>query len=127
MRLSAGPSQFVNLPASLQTGHTRVHYADSPRNIGITFDDNLSMTEQVSQICQNAHLEIRRFLTHTVCVCVCVYVCVCVSVRVSVYKRVWRREWFGIVGVYPTWGLLATNRIDTGSGEHISSASMDTG
>ena len=77
MCLSAGPSQSANLPASLQTGHTRVHFADSPRNLGITFDDNLSMREQVSQICQNAYLEIRRLLTQTVCVCV--QVCTSVS------------------------------------------------
>ena len=53
------PSQFANLPASLQIGQTCVHCADTARNLGVIFDNNLSMRDQVSKVCQTAYLEIR--------------------------------------------------------------------
>ena len=54
------PSQSANLPASLQIGQTCVHFADSARNISVSFDSSLSMRDYISKVRKIAYLEMRR-------------------------------------------------------------------
>ena len=48
------PQNSPNLPLSIKC------FSRSVRNLGVIFDDKLSMKQQVSKICQSAYLELRR-------------------------------------------------------------------
>ena len=39
---------------------TRIYIENSVRNLGVIFDNKLSMKQKVSKICQSAYLELRR-------------------------------------------------------------------
>lgn len=48
------------LPSSVNIGQAEISFSRSARNLGVIFDDTLSMTEQVRTLCQSAYGEIRR-------------------------------------------------------------------
>ena len=47
-------------PSSLTIGQTDVPFSSTARNLGVQFDDMLTMSAQVNKVCQNAYLEIRK-------------------------------------------------------------------
>ncbi|WP_419607217.1 reverse transcriptase domain-containing protein, partial [Thiolapillus sp.] len=54
------PQNSPNLPLSITIGQNDICFSRSVRNLGVIFDDKLSMKQQVSKICQSAYLELRR-------------------------------------------------------------------
>ena len=49
-----------DLPLSITIDQNDICFSRSVRNLGMIFDDKLPMKQQVSKICQSAHLELRR-------------------------------------------------------------------
>ena len=49
-----------NLPFSIKIGQNDICFSRSVRNLGVIFDDKLSMKQQDSKICQSAYLELCR-------------------------------------------------------------------
>ena len=47
------PQNSPNLPLSITIGQNDICFSRSVRNLGVIFDDKLSMKQQVSQICQS--------------------------------------------------------------------------
>ena len=54
------PQNSPNLPLSITIGQNDICFSRSVRNLGVIFDDKLSMKQQVNKICQSAYLELRR-------------------------------------------------------------------
>ena len=52
-----------SLPSSLMVGQCSVQFSTSARNLGVIFDDSLSMKEQVTRVCHSAYFEIRKIST----------------------------------------------------------------
>ena len=57
---SGSPS---SLPSSLTVGQCSINFSTSAKNLGVIFDDSLSMSEQVTKVCQSAFFEIRKIST----------------------------------------------------------------
>ena len=53
-------SELTNLPLSITVGQNNICFSRSVRNLGVIFDDKLSMKPQVCKICQSVYLELRR-------------------------------------------------------------------
>ncbi|KAL8588124.1 hypothetical protein ACOMHN_059498 [Nucella lapillus] len=53
-------SESVAAPLSLNIGSSNITFSKSARNLGVIFDKDLSMHEQVKKICQLAYFEIRK-------------------------------------------------------------------
>ena len=53
------PSHGTELPSSLCVGHSDIPFFNAARNLGVIFDSQLALKEQVNKLCQLAHLEIR--------------------------------------------------------------------
>ena len=51
------PQNSPNLPLSITIGQNDICFSRSVRNLGVIFDDKLSM-KQVSKTCQSAYLEL---------------------------------------------------------------------
>ena len=49
-----------DLPTSMRVGQTDIPFARSARNLGVIFDNELSMEEQVNKVCQCAYFELRK-------------------------------------------------------------------
>ena len=49
-----------NLPLSIEMGQNDIRFWRSVQNLGVTFDDKLSMKQRVSKTCQSADLKLRR-------------------------------------------------------------------
>ena len=58
--LLIGSAPGSNLPSSLCVGHSDIPFSNTARNIGVIFDSQLALKEQVNKLCQLAYLEIRR-------------------------------------------------------------------
>ena len=54
------PKKSPNLPLSIKLGQNDICFSRPVRNLGVLFDDKLSMKQQISKICQSAYLELRR-------------------------------------------------------------------
>ena len=54
------PQNSLNLPLSIIFGESEIQFSKSVQNLGMIFDDKLSMKQQVSQVCQSAYLELSR-------------------------------------------------------------------
>ena len=54
------PQNSLNLPLSIKIGQNDICFSRSVQNLGVVFDDKLSMKQQVCKICQSAYLELRR-------------------------------------------------------------------
>ena len=50
----------LDLPTSMRIGQTNISFSKSARNLGVVFDEDLSMSRQVNALCQSAYFEIRR-------------------------------------------------------------------
>ena len=50
------PQNSTNLPLSVKIGQNNICFSRSVRNLGVIFDDKLSLKQQVSKICQTAYL-----------------------------------------------------------------------
>ena len=58
--LLIGPQNSPNLPLPIVIDESEIHFSKSIRNLGVIFDDKLSMKQQVSKVCQSTYLELRR-------------------------------------------------------------------
>ena len=54
------PENSPNLPLSITISENDICFSRSVQNLGVIFDDKLSMKQQVSKIFQSAYLELRR-------------------------------------------------------------------
>ena len=54
------PQNSPNLPLSIKIGQNDICFSRSVLNIGVIFDDKLSMKQQVNKTCQSSQLELRR-------------------------------------------------------------------
>ena len=54
------PQNSPNLPLSITIGQNNICFSTSVRNLGVIFDDKLSVKQQVSKICQSAYLELHK-------------------------------------------------------------------
>ena len=54
------PQNSPNLPLSVIIGESEIQFSKSVQNLGMIFDDKLSMKQQVSKMCQPACLELHR-------------------------------------------------------------------
>ena len=50
------PSKHTDLPTSIVIGQSNVAFSSTARNLGVIFDNDLSMTDQVNKICQSTGL-----------------------------------------------------------------------
>ena len=55
-----GSAPGIDLPSSVRVGHSDISFSSAARNLGVTFDSELALKEQVNKLCQLAFLEIRR-------------------------------------------------------------------
>ena len=58
--LLMGSAPGIDLPSSLCVGHSDIPFSNAARNLGVIFDSQLALKEQVNKLCQLAYLEIRR-------------------------------------------------------------------
>ena len=58
--LLIGSAPGIDLPSSLCVGHSDIPFSNTARKIGVIFDSQLALKEQVNKLCQLAYLEIRR-------------------------------------------------------------------
>ena len=54
------PSVSADLLLNLKIGHSDIQFSDSAQNLGVIFDNRLSMKGQVNNICQIAYFELRK-------------------------------------------------------------------
>ena len=54
------PQNSPNLPLSIKIGQNDICFSRSVLNLGVIFDDKLSMKQQVNKTCQSSQLELRR-------------------------------------------------------------------
>ena len=50
----------IDLPSSVRVGQSDISFSSAARNLGVIFDSQLALKEQVSKLCQLANLEIKR-------------------------------------------------------------------
>ena len=50
----------IDLPSSLCVGHGDIPFSNAARNLGVIFDSQLALKEQVNKLCQLAYLQIRQ-------------------------------------------------------------------
>ena len=53
-------SHSSSFPTSMKIGQHDISFTGSARNLGVVFDDTLSMVDQVNKICQVCYIEIRK-------------------------------------------------------------------
>ena len=58
--LLIGSAAGIDLPSSLCVGHSDIPFSNAAHNLGVIFDSQLALKEQVNKLCQLAYLEIRR-------------------------------------------------------------------
>ena len=58
--LLIGSAPGINLPSSVRVGLSDISFFSAARNLGVIFDSELALKEQVNKLCQLAYLEIRR-------------------------------------------------------------------
>ena len=54
------PQNSPNLPLSVIIGESEIQFSKSVQNLGMIFDDKLSMKQQVSKVCQSTYLKLHR-------------------------------------------------------------------
>ena len=59
--LLTGSAPGTDLPSSLCVGQSVISFPSAAHNLGVIFDSQLTLKEQVNKLCQLAYLEIRRF------------------------------------------------------------------
>ena len=57
--LLIGSAPEIDLPSSLCVGQMDIPFSNAARNLGVIFDSQHALKEQVSKLCQLAYLEIR--------------------------------------------------------------------
>ena len=55
-----GSAPGIDLPSSVRVGHCDISFSSAARNLGVIFDSELALKEQVNKLCQLAYVEIRR-------------------------------------------------------------------
>ena len=58
--LLMGSAPGIDFPSSLCVGQSDIPFSNTARNLGVIFDVQLALEEQVNKLCQFAYLEIRR-------------------------------------------------------------------
>ena len=58
--LLIGSAPGIDLPSSVRVGRSDISFSSAARNLGVIFDSELALKEQVNKLCQLAYLEIRR-------------------------------------------------------------------
>ena len=58
--LLKGSAPGIDVPFSLCVGHSEIPFSNAARNLGVIFDSQLALKEQVNKLCQLAYLEIKR-------------------------------------------------------------------
>ncbi|WP_419634815.1 RNA-directed DNA polymerase, partial [Thiolapillus sp.] len=58
--LLIGSAPGIDLPSSVRVGQSDISFSSAARNLGVIFDSELALKEQVNKLCQLAYLEIRR-------------------------------------------------------------------
>ena len=58
--LLIGSAPEIDLPSSVRAGQSDISFSSAARNLGVIFDSELALKEQVNKLCQLAYLEIRR-------------------------------------------------------------------
>ena len=58
--LLIGSASGIDLPSSVRVGQSDISFSSAARNLGVIFDSELVLKEQVNKLCQRAYLEIRR-------------------------------------------------------------------
>ena len=58
--LLIGSAPGIDFPSSVCVGHSDISFSSAARNLGVIFDSELALKEQVNKLCQPAYLEIRR-------------------------------------------------------------------
>ena len=58
--LLIGSAPGIDLPSSVGVGQSDISFSSAARNLGVIFDSELALKEQVNKLCQLAYLEIRR-------------------------------------------------------------------
>ena len=58
--LLIGSAPGIDLPSSVCVGHSDIPFSNEARNLGVIFDSQLALKEQMNKLCQLAYLEIRR-------------------------------------------------------------------
>ena len=58
--LLIGSAPGIDLPSSLCVGHSDIPFFNAARNLGVIFDSQLALKEQMNKLCQLAYLKIRR-------------------------------------------------------------------
>ena len=58
--LLIGSAPGIDLPSSVCVGHSDIPFSNEARNVGVIFDSQLALKEQMNKLCQLAYLKIRR-------------------------------------------------------------------
>ena len=58
--LLIGSAPGIDLPSSVCVGHSDIPFSNEARNLGVIFDSQLALKEQMNKLCQLAYLKIRR-------------------------------------------------------------------
>ena len=58
--LLIGSAPGIDLPSSLCVGHSDIPFSNATHNLGVIFDGQLALKEQMNKLCQLAYLESRR-------------------------------------------------------------------
>ena len=58
--LLIGSAPGIDLSSSVRVGHSDISFSSAARNLGVIFDNELALKEQVNKLCHLAYLEIRR-------------------------------------------------------------------
>ena len=58
--LLIGSAPGIDLPSSVRVDQNDISFSSAARNLGVIFDSELALKEQVNKLCQLAYLEIRR-------------------------------------------------------------------
>ena len=53
-----GSAPRIDLPSSVSVGQSGISFSSAARNLGVIFDSELALKEQVNKLCQLAYLEI---------------------------------------------------------------------
>ena len=54
-----GSASWIDLPSSVHVGQSGISFSSAARNLGVIFDSELTLKEQVNKLCQLVYLEIR--------------------------------------------------------------------
>ena len=58
--LLIGSAPGIDLHSSVHVGQSDISFSSAARNLGVIFDSELALKEQVKKLCHLAYLEIRR-------------------------------------------------------------------